>query len=430
MTGQSSFSGYLVQRRALASDLAQQRASFALGNGNFESEVFSRAAVTTKIFPRQETRADASEFFEPRPSLGNAQAELDGILRQYDLAVEIIFRHTAPDPPRFLLSREIILQLQETLTYPGGPQAGYRELPVRIETKDFEPIEPAQVPAAVEELCECLNSRWDGGDALELAAYVLWRLNWIHPFIDGNGRTARALSYIILSIKLGTVLPGSPTIPEQLAQQRAEYYDALAAADEAYRELCIVNVEALKSLLGTMLVRQLEAVPALSPEDLANVQAVINKRLGSSPSNVVSQVFAEGAIESRLWSIGDHIALQIGSASAILQAESMLNEYGSPFPRLLAIGVRGSRLIKEGQRGLILRDELLNASDGCALALERNAGVVIERPRVQWSEFRGSSGSWELKGVLYVVRLGRQITVGRVPETFDLLLARHLATLR
>jgi hypothetical protein len=29
----------------------------------------------------------------------------------------------------------------------------------------------------------------------ELAAYGLWRLNWIHPFVEGNGRTARAVCY-------------------------------------------------------------------------------------------------------------------------------------------------------------------------------------------------------------------------------------------
>jgi fido (protein-threonine AMPylation protein) len=27
-----------------------------------------------------------------------------------------------------------------------------------------------------------------------LAAFALWNLNWIHPFIEGNGRTARAVS--------------------------------------------------------------------------------------------------------------------------------------------------------------------------------------------------------------------------------------------
>ncbi len=36
-----------------------------------------------------------------------------------------------------------------------------------------------------------------------LAAYALWRLNWIHPFIEGNGRTARAACYYLICMKYG-----------------------------------------------------------------------------------------------------------------------------------------------------------------------------------------------------------------------------------
>lgn len=39
-----------------------------------------------------------------------------------------------------------------------------------------------------------------------LGAYVLWKLNWIHPFADGNGRTARAVAYVVMSIKLDSLL--------------------------------------------------------------------------------------------------------------------------------------------------------------------------------------------------------------------------------
>ncbi|HET9282483.1 MAG TPA: Fic family protein [Candidatus Angelobacter sp.] len=56
--------------------------------------------------------------------------------------------------------------------------------------------------------------------AIHLAAYVIWRLNWIHPFADGNGRTSRALSYLVLCTRLGERLPGTVTIPDQnIAQQ-------------------------------------------------------------------------------------------------------------------------------------------------------------------------------------------------------------------
>jgi Fic family protein len=92
--------------------------------------------------------------------------------------------------------------------------------------------------------------------AVHLAAYVLWKLNWIHPFADGNGRTARAIAYVVLSIKLDSVLPGAPTIPEQIAGNKKPYYDALEAADKhlAGGE---VDVSDLEKMLDAMLSTQL-----------------------------------------------------------------------------------------------------------------------------------------------------------------------------
>src|ERR1700691_2453032 len=52
-----------------------------------------------------------------------------------------------------------------------------------------------------------VNEHWEESNAIHLAAYILWKLNWIHPFADGNGRTARAVSYAVLCIKLDGLLP-------------------------------------------------------------------------------------------------------------------------------------------------------------------------------------------------------------------------------
>ena len=30
------------------------------------------------------------------------------------------------------------------------------------------------------------NDNWDDSTPVHLASYVMWRLNWIHPFTDGN----------------------------------------------------------------------------------------------------------------------------------------------------------------------------------------------------------------------------------------------------
>ena len=67
-------------------------------------------------------------------------------------------------------------------------------------------------------------------------AYALWRLNWIHPFVEGNGRTARAACYYLICMKQGRLLPGKKIVPERIRQYRAPYYAALKAADLAWDE--------------------------------------------------------------------------------------------------------------------------------------------------------------------------------------------------
>ena len=84
----------------------------------------------------------------------------------------------------------------------------------------------------------------------------MWRLNWIHPFADGNGRTSRMVSYVVLSIRAGTILPGTPTIPDQIVDNRTPYFDALDAADEAWRHGKI-DVSRMEELLGSLLATQL-----------------------------------------------------------------------------------------------------------------------------------------------------------------------------
>jgi fido (protein-threonine AMPylation protein) len=87
----------------------------------------------------------------------------------------------------------------------------------------------------------------------------MWRLNWIHPFSGGNGRTSRAISYLILCARLGYRLVGTTTIPEQIVANRQPYYAALDAADAAFA-VGRIDVTAMEALLGQMLAVQLSSV--------------------------------------------------------------------------------------------------------------------------------------------------------------------------
>ena len=78
-----------------------------------------------------------------------------------------------------------------------------------------------------------VNRWWETSNPITLSSYVLWRLNHIHPFINGNGRTARAACYFVLCLKAGSWLGGNPILPELLRKNRGEYIKALQDVDAA-----------------------------------------------------------------------------------------------------------------------------------------------------------------------------------------------------
>jgi len=100
--------------------------------------------------------------------------------------------------------------------------------PGGIEIKGSKHTPPGAhlVPELLEQMCDHINENWAKLSPLQLAAYALWRMNWIHPFVAGNGRTSRVVSYLVLCVRLGYVLPGTTTIPEQISKNKDPYYQA------------------------------------------------------------------------------------------------------------------------------------------------------------------------------------------------------------
>lgn len=184
-----------------------------------------------------------------------AVAEARNGLRQYDAGIKTI--QTALERPPFKLRLSLILGLQREALQGISMYAGnFRPGGVEIEGSKHEPLGAHLVPELVEELCDYVNDNWQKSTPIHLASYIMWRLNWIHPFADGNGRTSRIVSYVILSIRAGYVLPGTPTIPDQIVDNRNPYFDALDAADASWKNGKI-DVSKMEELLAKLLARQL-----------------------------------------------------------------------------------------------------------------------------------------------------------------------------
>jgi Fic family protein len=101
----------------------------------------------------------------------------------------------------------------------------YRQLPGRIVGAAHEPPPAWDVPAQMTDWAGWLAAQEQAGvEPVELAAVAHHRLISIHPFLDGNGRTARLILNLIL------LRAGYPPAVISRAN-RAQYYRALAAAD-------------------------------------------------------------------------------------------------------------------------------------------------------------------------------------------------------
>jgi fido (protein-threonine AMPylation protein) len=133
--------------------------------------------------------------------------------------------------------------------------------PCKVYVGDYVPPPEFQVPGLMENFINKVNRGWEEADPVVLASFILWRLNHIHPFINGNGRTARAAAYFALCVKLGGWLRGTPILPARLKTNNPEYIAAIKAAD-ASLATGTLDLSALHGLISRLLAEQINGAEA------------------------------------------------------------------------------------------------------------------------------------------------------------------------
>lgn len=101
-------------------------------------------------------------------------------------------------------TREINRHIVENIKSNGGQ---YRTESVSLSGMNFTPPAASSVPAFMQQLGEEIKSRGIDRSPIEFASSVHTKLVSIHPFIDGNGRTARLLlNATLLSLGLPVIV--------------------------------------------------------------------------------------------------------------------------------------------------------------------------------------------------------------------------------
>jgi len=175
------------------------------------------------------------------PSREYLEREIENVLAAYNLARKELLDN--PDLP-FSVGR---LREYNRLIL-DGLEVGEGVVPGEIRTHsvvvgDYRAVPAVDAEHLLERLCSWLNGDdFDAPtDALRLAAPLAivkavvahLYLAWIHPFGDGNGRTARLLELQIL-LSAGFPVPACQLLSNHYNQTRSEYYRQLSISSREH----------------------------------------------------------------------------------------------------------------------------------------------------------------------------------------------------
>lgn len=144
------------------------------------------------------------------------------------------------------LTESIIKQIHSLVLVAEPQDRGiYRKLPVRILGANHTPPQPYLVPKQMEDLMIYYKKWIKTKNIVEVVSLLHLNFEFIHPFIDGNGRTGRLLVNLVL------MQNGFPPIDIKFSD-RQRYYDC-------FEDFAISNKPtAMIDLISDLLIQRLK----------------------------------------------------------------------------------------------------------------------------------------------------------------------------
>jgi Fic family protein len=170
------------------------------------------------------------------PSRKYQQQEVENILEAFNVILKELIREKSPT----IISLNLIRRFNEMVgrnigeTFGGNPGQLRRR---NVVVGAYRPPSFEVVEELVEELCNWLirdfhyNREQHFDEAILEAIVSHVYIAWIHPFLDGNGRTARLLEFYIL-MRAGVPGIASHILSNHYNNTRTEYYRQLQNASE------------------------------------------------------------------------------------------------------------------------------------------------------------------------------------------------------
>ena len=217
------------------------------------SSLLEESIASSQIEGASTTRRRAREMLlnSEKPRDNSEQM----ILNNYSTMRRIRDLVDSPITPQMLLDLQESMTI-DTLTNPGdvGAFRSSNDIVVVDEVNRilYTPPEASEIPRMVKDLCDYAN-RSDGAfehPAIKAIAMHFW-LALIHPFADGNGRTARALFYLYM-LKSNYWLFEYLSISRVILRRRSQYERAYLYAeidDSDFTYFLLFNLRAIETAL-------------------------------------------------------------------------------------------------------------------------------------------------------------------------------------
>jgi len=166
----------------------------------------SLTETETKIILEDGITIGGKSIREHQEAIGHSEA--------YDLLFALAKSKTITEKDIKKLHRAFYYRIDDS-------KAGvYRKVPVFISGTDYIPPRPEEVPDLMKKLCDRIPALKGKYHPVELSALIHGEFVTIHPFVDGNGRTARLLMNLALLQEKYVITLIPPVL-------RGEYIDTL-----------------------------------------------------------------------------------------------------------------------------------------------------------------------------------------------------------
>lgn len=198
---------------------------------NMQKEALVQEAHSTTHIEGTHLTLEQSERLLSGESVPEAKDDDIQELLNYRDAFELVAEYVSDGGPiTEVLIREVHKKLVQNVRGNAAAPGEYRKIPnyvVNSLTKEiiYTPPSANEVPRLMSELVRWINNN-DDLNSILLSGIAQFQLVHIHPFLDGNGRSARLLSTLCL-YQTGYDFKRLFTISEYYDRDRNNYYQAI-----------------------------------------------------------------------------------------------------------------------------------------------------------------------------------------------------------